>query len=143
MPENYVAMFPVPDREDSARIVAAARPVVEQGADHILAGRDFPERKIGLVDRLESGPVNPAFYKLIVKAKKFYYTDGCVSCGTCAELCPTNNIELTDGKPVWGDRCTHCMACICGCPASAIEYGRASLGKPRYRGPVYHREEKA
>ena len=28
--------------------------------------------------------------------------------------------------------CTHCMACICYCPTSAIEYGKKSLGKPRY-----------
>ena len=30
------------------------------------------------------------------------------------------------------ENCTHCMACICYCPAEAIEYGKKSLGKPRY-----------
>nr|WP_264291386.1 MULTISPECIES: hypothetical protein [unclassified Dorea] len=30
------------------------------------------------------------------------------------------------------DACTHCMACICYCPAEAIEYGKKSVGKPRY-----------
>ena len=44
----------------------------------------------------------------------------------------TNNITLQTGKPVWGQNCTHCMACICYCPAEAIEYGKKSLGKPRY-----------
>ena len=39
---------------------------------------------------------------------------------------------LRGGKPVWGKDCTHCMACICYCPAEAIEYGKKSLGKPRY-----------
>ena len=29
------------------------------------------------------------------------------------------------------------MACICYCPKKAIEYGRASLGKPRYKCPEY------
>ena len=29
------------------------------------------------------------------------------------------------------------MACICGCPVSAIEYGRKSQGKPRYQCPEY------
>ena len=43
-----------------------------------------------------------------------------------------NNITLRVDKPVWGDRCTHCMACICCCPAEAIEYGRKSVGQPRY-----------
>lgn len=40
--------------------------------------------------------------------------------------------SLQNGKPVWGQDCTHCMACICYCPAEAIEYGKMSLGKPRY-----------
>ena len=40
--------------------------------------------------------------------------------------------SLQNGKPLWGQDCTHCMACICCCPAEAIEYGRMSLGKPRY-----------
>lgn len=44
-----------------------------------------------------------------------------------------NNIQLIDGKPVWGKNCTHCMACICYCPQEAIEYGKKSVGKPRYR----------
>ena len=40
--------------------------------------------------------------------------------------------SLQNGKPVWGQDCTHCMACICYCPTEAIEYGKMSLGKPRY-----------
>ena len=44
----------------------------------------------------------------------------------------TRGITLQTGKPVWGQDCTHCMACICYCPAEAIEYGKKSLGKPRY-----------
>ena len=60
----------------------------------------------------------------------------CTGCGLCAKLCPTCTITLHDGHPVWEDNCTHCMACITRCPAEAIEYGKKSLGKPRYRCPV-------
>ena len=70
----------------------------------------------------------------------FRSTSACVGCGKCAAVCVENNIRLRDGRPVWGDRCTHCMACICGCPAGAIEYGRASRGKPRYQCPEYREE---
>ena len=62
----------------------------------------------------------------------FNFADACVSCGKCESLCVLNNISIQDGKPKWGNHCTHCMACICGCPAEAIEYGKKSLGKPRY-----------
>ena len=58
--------------------------------------------------------------------------DACTGCGQCVRRCPLNNITLQTGKPVWGQNCTHCMACICYCPTEAIEYGKKSLGKPRY-----------
>mgnify|MGYP002728531920 CR=1 FL=1 len=58
--------------------------------------------------------------------------DKCIGCGKCAKMCPLNNIKLKNSKPVWGKNCTHCMACICLCPTEAIEYGKKSVGKPRY-----------
>lgn len=72
--------------------------------------------------------------------KKFAVSDECVSCGKCASVCPLNNIVLTDGKPVWGADCTHCMACINSCAKKAIEYGKASVGKPRYHCPSYKKK---
>ena len=80
-----------------------------------------------------SGPVNPLFYHFFVKADAFKVKDACTGCNQCVKKCPMNNIQLIDGKPVWGKNCTHCMACICYCPQEAIEYGKKSVGKPRYR----------
>ena len=135
MPENYIAMFNAPEAPEARRIVAAAQPVLEAGAAAIREGRDLPGLPAGLADRVKSGPVNPLFYRFCVKAGPFRAGGGCTGCGRCRDLCPLGNIRLGEGRPVWGDRCTHCMACICGCPAEAIEYGKASLGKPRYRCP--------
>lgn len=92
------------------------------------------EREIYL--KTSSGVINTLFYPLIVSAKKFYATDACIGCGKCTEVCPLNNVSLKDGKPVWGDHCTHCMACICKCPKEAVEYGNRSKGKPRYQCPL-------
>lgn len=58
-----------------------------------------------------------------IKVKQFYATDNCVSCGRCTSVCPLGNVELKEGKPVWGDRCRHCMACKNRCAKKAIEYG--------------------
>lgn len=135
MPENYIAMFNAPNREEARRIAAKARPILEQGGELIRQGKPFPEPKVGFLDRLKSGPVNEGFYKFYVKADDFYATNDCTGCGFCVSQCPLNNIYLSDGKPVWGKECTHCMACICGCPAEAIEYGKRSKGKPRYQCP--------
>lgn len=135
MPENYVALFSVPGPEEAAQIVAAARPTLEQGVALIRVGQEFPHHKAGFVDQWKSGPVNTLFYRFLVKAKAFTVSDACISCGKCQKDCPLGNIRMEGGRPVWGKQCTHCMACICGCPAQAIEYGRASRGKPRYQCP--------
>ena len=140
MPENYIALFRAPGPEEARAIVAAAVPGLEEGAECIRRGESLPPVRRGAIDKLKSGPVNAFFYRFIIKAGPFHSTSTCVGCGKCAAVCVENNIRLRDGRPVWGDRCTHCMACICGCPAGAIEYGRASRGKPRYQCPEYREE---
>ena len=133
MPENYIAMFNAPEKAEAREIVACAEPSIDRAAACIAEGRAFPVPRGSLYDRMMSGPVNPAFYALCVKAAPFTVSGDCTGCGRCVKLCPLNSIVLQDGKPVWSKDCTHCMACICHCPAEAIEYGKKSLGKPRYR----------
>lgn len=132
MPENYIAMFRVPQADEAREIVARAQRDIDRATAAIRAGFSFPPPRCSLYGRFMSGPVNPIFYTCFVKAKAFVAGDACVGCGLCAEHCPTGNIRLQAGRPVWGDRCTHCMACICYCPTEAIEYGKKSFGKPRY-----------
>ncbi len=133
MPENYIALFGVPGAEEARQIVARAEPDIDRAIAALAAGGPFAPARDNLYDRVVSGPVNPIFYAFIVKDRAFVAGDGCTGCGLCARLCPTNNIVLRDGKPAWGGNCTHCMACICHCPAEAIEYGKKSVGKVRYR----------
>ena len=137
MPENYVAMFEVPDQKESAEIILQARPALQEAVNCIRMGEDFPEVPVGLKDKAKSGKIHDVFYKKFVKAEAFYAKNSCVSCGKCVESCVLNNIQLVNGSPVWGENCTHCMACICGCPVEAIEYGKKSQGKPRYQCPEY------
>ena len=134
MPENYLAMFTVPDEEESRKIVRKALPLMDEVAQRILRGEPLPE-KVTAADRLISGAVNRGFYAISIKDSKFTVSDACTSCGLCAKVCPMNNIRLAEGKPQWQGNCTHCMACITRCPAEAIEYGRKSRGQRRYRCP--------
>ena len=137
MPENYVAMFAVPDDEESSAIRGKADAVLESAAKRINDGLPFLRKPTNLFDSIKSGPVNPAFYALCVKSKAFAVSDACISCGKCAKNCPVHGIDIVDGKPVWNGNCVHCMSCICGCPSAAIEYGKASIGKPRYQCPHF------
>lgn len=137
MPENYITLFKAPEKEEAARIISAAHPVLEEGAEYIRRNEPFPERSTGFADKVKSGFVNRRFYPMFVKDKAFFATDGCNGCGLCETLCPLNNIAMEEKKPLWKGNCTQCMACICGCPKEAIEYGRRSRGKSRYWCPEY------
>ncbi len=142
MPENYLAMFPVPEEDEGRRIVARARPALEQAAERIRCRRDFPARKTGVRDKLCSGLVHGLFYCFAIRTGPFRTTERCNGCGKCEALCPLGNITLREGRPHWGGRCTHCMACICGCPTQAIEYGQKSVGRHRWQCPPWKGEEK-
>ena len=52
----------------------------------------------------------------------------CNGCGICSKVCPVDNIEITDNKPVWLHHCENCLACYNWCPTKAIQGGVASKG---------------
>lgn len=135
MPENYIAMFSAPDNDEALKIVDRAESTIDNIIELIRNNKRLPQSDLSLIDRLYSSVVNPVFYTLFVKDKKFYANDKCISCRKCELVCPLNNIISIDGKPAWQGNCTHCMACICSCPTGAIEYGKKSVNQPRYHCP--------
>lgn len=132
MPENYLALYPTPSRDECQTILKRAEPVLSALAALIQANKPFGETTVSVKGKLKSGPVNSLYYPLLVHDKGFRVSGGCISCGKCVERCPLNNIILACGKPQWQGHCTHCMACIGGCPAEAIEYRETSKGQHRH-----------
>ena len=47
----------------------------------------------------------------------------CNGCGHCAKNCPSGNITMQDGKPVFGKVCHFCMNCLYSCPMKALTPG--------------------
>ena len=133
MPENYITMFKAPEKEEAERIVDAAAPVIEELAQRIKEGRAFEKKGYGILSFIQSDMSNPMFYKAFIKSKGFYSTDECIGCGICASKCVMGNIRMENDRPVWGDNCTQCMACLAYCPKEAVEYGKSTKGKTRYR----------
>ena len=130
MPQGYLAGGGTQPKEVNDKILKAAEPKIISIAETIRDKQMLPKEQPGKA--MMSRVLNPIMYSMMISAKGFRVTDKCTGCGECAQRCPLNNIKLANGKPVWGNQCTHCMACIAGCPNEAIEYGKKTVGKPRY-----------
>lgn len=135
MPENYIAMFKAPDKAEAKQIIKKAQASIRVTAEIIKAEVYNDTYKPGIVGKLMSGIVNKIFYRFIISSEKFYAKDTCIFCGKCEKVCPMSNVNTSNGKPMWGNECTHCMACICSCPTESIEYGTGTHGKVRYTFP--------
>lgn len=130
MPQGYIAGGGTQPKEINDKILQEAEPKITAIAEAIRDRQLLPKEQPGKA--MMSKVLNPIMYSMMITAKGFRTTDRCSGCGKCADRCPLNNIKLAEGKPVWGNQCTHCMACIAGCPREAIEYGKKTVGKPRY-----------
>lgn len=49
--------------------------------------------------------------------------ENCTNCGTCAQLCPTGAISLTDASVVNAELCITCGRCVLVCPEHGRHFG--------------------
>lgn len=64
----------------------------------------------------------------------FYIDETCNSCQTCQKICPADNIQIVDEKPVWDGNCEFCQACVQWCPRESIHIKNEDLSR-RYHNP--------
>lgn len=65
--------------------------------------------------------------------KGFLVTDACIKCGTCARLCPSDNIKITD-RVEYQHHCEGCLGCLHNCPKNAIHL-KNERSTVRFRNP--------
>jgi ferredoxin len=75
------------------------------------------------------------------KAANYRVSDACIGCGKCKAICPAGNIEMRNGKPLFGAHCEQCMACIQWCPNHAIDDKSKTQKSTRYHHPEISFEE--
>ena len=134
MPSNYIVAA-TPDENEVRAMLTAAKPALEALAQKIAAGESIEKTDRTPCAALMSGFVNGMFNRFAVGSGKYVVSEKCVSCGKCAEFCPTNNIVMKDKKPSFGKSCISCFGCINRCPQDAIDIRGKSEGRRRYVCP--------
>lgn len=135
MPGNYILMYEPPTGEKQDKILSSAESDIQRIIDDVGQCRKQP-----LPRSLIWSVLHAILYSWFIsgvhnKDKKFSVSNKCTSCGICAAVCPADNIELVDKKPVWKHHCELCCACIHLCPVEAIQAGNTTAGRIRYRNP--------
>ena len=139
MPNNYMALGFIhkPTEAEIPPMLEAARSNALKAAHAIALGKNLHMRYSSVPGVVGSLAIADIWARNMQPSKDFYSTDKCIGCGKCAAVCPMNNIELKNGRPLWKAPCAHCMACIGNCPAEAIEYGKITPGNPKYNIKKY------
>ncbi|AGB03182.1 EFR1 family ferrodoxin [Methanoregula formicica] len=135
MPGNYILMYEPLAIEKQREILQKADGVIGDiaGAVGRCEKRTLPS---SLINRVLYSLAYPYFRSHVREGdKKFTVTEKCTACGTCVAICPSNNIELVNDRPVWKHRCELCCGCIHTCPVQAIQAGPKTESWGRYRNP--------
>lgn len=82
------------------------------------------------------------YKKILIKKvasmdKSFYADNQCVGCKKCVKVCPVQNIVLKNMKPLWLHKCEQCFACLHICPTAALQSGKRTKNRSRYKFPGY------
>jgi len=137
MPENYIG--PVDLMGDAPRRgekYAAAKARIPEIANAIRARKILPPEGNNSGFLKIGGQISRKMATSVYNTpRRLHATEACNRCGTCAKICPTRNITVTDNAVLFDDACTQCYACIHWCPKEAIEIGRRTRGKRRYHHP--------
>jgi ferredoxin len=138
MPGNYTPMYGATPLKKQQKDFAAAARKISSLVETVKAGKTVPVKKtLWLIDILFSRFIYAGGSKQIRSSDKQFFTlDTCTRCGTCARVCPVENITLVDGKPHWQGHCEQCLACLQWCPVEAIQFTKKTVGRTRYHHPA-------
>ena len=137
---NYIAEYNVRgERAVPAMRVRTKRRVLEV-VEAVRAERTRVERG-GPVGRALSRAMFSLLGRRFLAAcrtldRRFTVDPSCTHCGTCARVCPVENVRLVEGRPTWLGHCEQCFACIHFCPVAAIQIrGKNTRARGRYHHP--------
>ena len=137
MPGNFVPLSRPPTGAKLERILDRANREIDTIAGQIKRRGKVPPAPAPFSSLLWH-LLYPGYIRNIATLdEKFWVTDDCIFCGTCAKVCPVENIKMVDGMPEWLHRCQLCMGCMHFCPTDAIQWGSRTENRGRYIHPEF------
>ena len=135
MPNNYIIFGDVDTKEvenkklsEAKQVIATINNTIKHRVDNVY------QVEKGLLPSMMTSIVNPLFNKNALNTKSFHVNEKCNGCGLCEKVCNSRTIKVKE-KPMWGNNCTQCLACIHLCPTNAIQHGKSTVKKGRYKHP--------
>jgi ferredoxin len=136
MPSNYIPWGGAIAEEKQQKKFKEALGKIKSIAGDIKAQKKLEPEKGPLWQNILFSFFYRKSFPHVHKMDKSFWTDEkCNSCLICEKICPVRNISITDGKPIWQHHCEQCFACLQWCPEEAIQCGKNTIGKKRYRHP--------
>lgn len=134
MPNTYTLMkgFDVDSKELERQKLSDAPARIKEIANKIKSGYAIDDVVRGSWAWVKTAIIYPYFKKFCMSPRPFHATESCIGCGKCAKTCPLNNITMSDGLPLWSNKCALCLRCYHLCPTQSIAYGKATQGKGQY-----------
>jgi len=136
MPSNYIIGYDITSEEHQKEYFQKAMKEIESISEVVKNERENLSNDIFKKDVSRSEGINKTFRENVNTSDNSFYTDeNCTSCGICENICPVNNIILTEGIPKWQHKCQQCLACINYCPEKSIQFGTDTIKTQRYHHP--------
>lgn len=135
MPGNYTPLYQAIAADKQQKMFVTERKKTEEIARIVTNGKTHYDASFFLLSGILKMAYKAGAPKIPFLDKGFWSQDSCTSCGICQKVCPVNNIEIIEGRPRWRHTCQQCFACLQWCPPEAIQYGKRTIGRRRYRNP--------
>lgn len=136
MPSNSITLHEAILAQKQQKIFMKAKSRIQVIAGIIARRQEHGiEKQLSLLSPFFSMFYNFFINKLPASDVYFWVNKFCTQCNICVRICAVNNIVLEKDKPKWLHHCQHCLACLQWCPVGAIEYGKNTIGRKRYRHP--------
>jgi len=143
-PGNYIIGYgnSLPPEEMYNKVAQKTGSKLEQIAEIVKNSKETKiEKSFGFINAITNNVYKAFISHLKEQEKGFWVNDKCINCKRCEKICPIENIKEVNGKREWQGKCEMCMACIQWCPKEAIQYGKGTSKRLRYRHPEIKVEE--